>query len=125
MVLARSFEAPDLVAATLTGVVTARDQAEIVSYVRAAIAMVGRVRILVVLDRVASWVPDAGFDCDMLWLRDDEGVARAAIVGDAAWRVPVLTLLAQPVRRLPIKYFETEAAARRWLGRDAPIAPVV
>jgi hypothetical protein len=125
MVVARSFEPPDLVTATLTGVVTARDQAEVVSYVRAAIAMVGTVRILVVLEQVASWLPDAAFDCDMLWLRDDEGVTRAAIVGEPAWRVPVLTLLAQPVRRLPIKYFETEDAARRWLGRGVPSVPTV
>jgi hypothetical protein len=27
----------------------------------------------------------------------------------------MLTLMAQPVRRVPIAYFATEAAARRWL----------
>ena len=27
----------------------------------------------------------------------------------------MLTLMAQPLRRVPIAYFATEAAARRWL----------
>jgi hypothetical protein len=52
-----------------------------------------------------------------MWLRDNEGVSRMAIVGEAGWRVAVLTTIAQPVRRVPIDYFTTEEAARRWLKR--------
>jgi hypothetical protein len=42
-----------------------------------------------------------------------------AIVGEAEWKIPVLTLITQPLRRMPIEYFETESVARRWLGRGS------
>ena len=41
------------------------------------------VRVLIVLESFAGWQPDRSFDDARLWLRDDEGVARIAIVGDA------------------------------------------
>jgi hypothetical protein len=68
VVLSRHFEPPDLVTATLGGVVTTEDQIELVG-----------------------------------------------IFGDPEWKPAMLTLMAQPVRRVPIAYFATEAAARRWL----------
>ena len=119
MVLNRHFEVPDLVAATLAGVITANDQAELVQFVRAAIPMAGSVRVLVRLEQFAGWNPGAHANGDALWLRDDEGVSRIALVGDPAWRVMVLTVFTQPLRQVPIEYFATEAAARRWLERPA------
>ena len=117
MVLHRHFEIPDLVEATLGGVVTSDDQSELVSFVRASIHMAGSVHVLLRLEQFAGWNPDARFDREALWMRDDEGVSKIAIVGKPEWKVTVLTLMAQPIRGVPIEYFVTEAAARRWLGR--------
>ena len=115
MVLSRHFEPPDLVTATLGGVVTAEDQIELLRFVRTAIATAGSVRVLLHLDGFAGWRPDARFEHHSLWLHDDEGVSRIGIFGDPEWKPAMLTLMAQPVRRVPIAYFATEAAARRWL----------
>jgi hypothetical protein len=122
MVLARRFEPPDLVTATLAGVVTAEDQTELVTFVRAAIATAGSVRVLLHLEGFAGWKPDARFDRHSLWLHDDEGVTRIGIVGDLEWKAAVLTVMAQPLRRVPIAYFATEAAVRRWLQQSRPVA---
>ena len=120
MVLARHFEPPDLVTATLGGVVTSVDQFELVSFVRTAIATAGSVRVLLHLDGFAGWKPDARFDRHSLWLRDDEGVTKIGIFGDPEWKPAVLTLMAQPLRKVPIAYFATEAAARHWLHLSRP-----
>jgi hypothetical protein len=122
MVLSRRFEIPDMVSATLAGVVTSGDQAELVSFVRATIQLTGSVNLLLRLERFGGWNPDARFDTGTLWLRDDEGVSRMAIVGDPAWKIGVLTLIAQPLRRVPIAYFATEESARCWLTGGAPAA---
>ena len=71
------------------------------------------------LTRFAGWNSGASLDDSALWLRDDEQVSRMAIVGDRAWRLALMTILAQPLRRIPIQYFETEKAARRWLMAHA------
>jgi hypothetical protein len=86
------------------------------------------VRILIVLDAFGGWVPDASIYNSRSWLGDDERVSRIAVVGRPEWRRSVLTLIAQPIRRLPIRYFDTETAARQWLGvepyRDVPAVPI-
>ena len=120
MVLGKRFEPPDLVGATLTGVITADDQADVVEWVRTALRHLGRVRVLIVLDTFADWIPDATLD-SRAWLGDDEGISQIAIVGRGEWRAAVLTVIAQPVRRLPIRYFESETDARQWL-RTEPLA---
>jgi hypothetical protein len=115
MVLSTRFEPPDLITAMVGGVVTADDQSDLVKFVRAAVAITGSVRVLLFLDRFAGWKLDADREGHTLWLRDDEGVSKIAIVGDPEWRPAILSLIAQPLRRVPIAYFATEAAARRWL----------
>ena len=115
-----AFEPPDLVVATLAGLVTSGDQRNLVSSVRQWIRDTGPVRVLVRLDHFAGWNPDSDGHSDSPWLQDDEGVSKMAIVGEATWKIPVLTLIAQPLRRMPIEYFETEAGARRWLGMASP-----
>lgn len=120
MVLGKRFEPPDLVGATLTGVITASDQADVVDWVRTAMQHLGCVRLLIVLDGFTDWIPGAAFD-SRLWLSDDEHVSQIAIVGRSEWRGTVLTVIAQPIRRLPIRYFESETDARQWL-RSEPLA---
>ena len=120
MVLGKLFEPPDLVAITLTGLITADDQAAVVEWVRAATEHVGQVRLLIVLDGFTNWVPDATSDSRM-WLSEDDEVSHIAIVGNREWRTKVLTIIAQPIRRLPIRYFEAERDAREWL-RTEPLA---
>ena len=117
MSMSAAFEPPDLVVATLGGVVTAGDQTRLVESVQQWIRDTGSVRMLVRLDGFAGWNPGAGQDRAAPWLEDDEGISKMAIVGEAEWKIPVLTLITQPLRRMPIEYFQTEAGARRWLGR--------
>ena len=116
MVLSTVIEPPDVLVATVTGTMTTADQARLIAWIRAAIRSAGAVRVLVRLDRFAGWLaPDANVDPSTIWLRDDEPVRQLAIVGDPRWRQQVLTMTAQPVRGIPIHYFETEPAARAWL----------
>lgn len=126
MVISKAFEPPDLVVATLAGVVTSSDQADVIEWVRDSIRSVAAVRVLLVLELFGGWQPPSSFDDARLWLRDDEGVTKMAIVGALTWRRSVLTFLAQPLRRIPIQYFESEFTARRWLEDGAErAAPVV
>jgi hypothetical protein len=116
VVIHRSCDPDGLIEVTLGDVITAKDQADLVKFVRAAIATVGTVRVLVRLEQFIAWHPEALTGDPALWLDDDEGVAMMAIVGDLSWRRTVLTLVAQPLRRVPIEYFTDDAMARRWLG---------
>ena len=113
MVSNRTFEPPDLLLVTLDGLVTSSDQAALVAWVRDMIRRRGALRVLVMLNQFAGWNANASFDDPQLWLDDDEGVTRLAVVGDRKWRSTILTMVAQSVRSLPIEYFETEKAARR------------
>ena len=119
MVSARAFEHPDLLVVTLSGLITAHDQAAVIERLRDALRTYGEVRLLVRLDNFEGWKAESSFDDASLWLQDNDRVARMAIVGDEAWRLQTLTFIAQPVRRTPIEYFTSEADARRWLGRHA------
>ena len=119
MVLSRTFEPPNLLVVTVAGLVTPRDQAAVVEWVRDTQQIVREVRLLVVLYRFAGWKPDASFSDTGLWLQDSDSVSKLAIVGDAQWRRATLAFVAQPLRRTGIEYFETEAEARRWLGVPA------
>lgn len=119
MVLHRSCDPDGLIEVTLGDIITAKDQAEVVKFVRAAITTLGTVRVLVRLEQFIAWHPEALTAEPALWLGDDEGVAMIAIVGDLSWRRTVLTLVAQPLRRVPIEYFTDDAMARRWLGAAA------
>jgi hypothetical protein len=119
MVVSRRFEPPDLVVAILRGIVTSHDHAELLESVRASIRQAGTVRLLILLETFAGWQPGAAFDSTTAWLQDDEAVTKLAIVGRQEWKLSVLLFMAQPLRRLPIQYFETEAAARRWLAAEA------
>jgi hypothetical protein len=118
MVLTKSLEPPDLVVVTLTGVVTSEDQADFVGWVRECVRSAGAVRLLVLIELFGGGLSASSFDDSRLWLQDGEDVSKIAIVGEPAWRSTVLTLIAQPLRRIPIDYFETELAARRWLATD-------
>ena len=116
MVVSRRFEPPDLVVATLRGVVSAHDQIDLLQAVRASIGRAGHVRLLILLDTFGGWNIAESINSPESWLDDDEGVAQIAIVGRREWKLSVLMLVTQPLRQRPIKYFENEDAARRWLG---------
>src|SRR4051794_12560759 len=113
MVFSTVIEPPQTLVATVTGTLTTADQARLIAWIRAAIRTAGSVDVLLRLDRFAGWAPpDLEDDPATLWLGDDEPVGKMAIVGDRRWRDVVLTMAAQPVRGIPIDYFETETAAR-------------
>ena len=103
-------ETPDLLVVTLSGVVTSRDQVAVVAQVRKAIREVGPIRLLFLLEDFSGWHL-AAFNDRSLWLRDDEGVTRIAIVGEPERRMDVLTAVAQPLRLIPIEWRE---AAKPW-----------
>ena len=115
MVVNRRFEPPDLLIASLRGVVTSQEQANLLDWIRTSIRRVGNVRLLVLLEAFGGWHPGEPF-ASTSWLHDDEGVTHMAVVGQPEWRDGVMTFIAQPLRHMPIRYFTTEAAARRWLG---------
>ena len=117
MLLETSCDPAGLVTVSLGEVVTSRDQAQAVAFVRASLATAGSVRVLLRLERYGGWLPDPGADPGAVWLRDDEGVTAIAIVGAPAWRIELLTLFTQPLRRLPVAYFTDEPAAHEWLAR--------
>lgn len=119
MLLTKTFEPPDLVVVALTGVVTASDQADFVRSVRDTVRTAGAVRLLVLLESFGGWHPAGSLDDTELWLQDYKDVSKIAIVGARAWRRTVLTVIGQPLRTIPIDYFETEAAARQWLATEA------
>ena len=118
MVLSRRLEPPDVVVATVCDFVTPEDQQDVVAFVRNAVASVGSVRLLIHFEEFAGWVLNG--DGHRLWLRDDEGVSRIAVVIARRSRHAVETVIARALRRLPIAFFETDAAARRWL--ESPTA---
>ena len=115
VVFTSCFEPPDLVTATLRGVVSARDHADVIAAIRAAMRSAGTVRVLIVLESFGGWARDATLLSTPSSLGDDDDVSRLAVVGRKEWRRCVLTLLARPGRRVPFRYFDTEAAARSWL----------
>jgi hypothetical protein len=119
MVAHRGFETPDLVTATLHGIATARDHADLLAWVRKWIQQAGSVRVLIRLEAFAGWKADKSLAQSRFWLDDHEGVVKLAIVGALAWRQSVLTYVAHPLRQLPIRYFETETEARNWLETTA------
>ena len=114
MVLTRSVDPSGLVVATLAGAVTQDDQRELVGFVKDAIRRFGEVGVLIRLEQYTGWHHDARFDPDGLWSGyDGEGISRIAIVGEPAWKI--VAPLRPRYRRVPIEYFITETAARRWL----------
>jgi hypothetical protein len=119
MLVRRVFEPPDLLVATISDVLTSSDQAALVEWVRESIRTAGTVRVLIKLEQFAGWRPIGTVDDSGLWLRDDEPVSRMAVVGNARWKLPMLTMTAQPLRRTAIAFFETESAARQWLNAES------
>jgi hypothetical protein len=122
MVVTRAIEPPDLLVATLSGVVTAEDRAALVEWLRDTLQTASEVRVLILLQRFAGWRAEPSFPDAWLWLRDEERITKMAIVGPPIWRIAMLTFLVQPLRRIPISYFETEADARQWLA-EKPVLP--
>lgn len=113
--LSRSCDPSGLVAARIAGPITRADQRELVKLVTAAIARFGRVNILIWLERYVGPHHEGRFDPDGLWSGSDaEGISRIAIVGEPAWKT--ISPITGRRRRVPIEYFITEQAARRWLG---------
>jgi hypothetical protein len=115
VVPSRWCEPSGLVGAIVTGAVTRADQAELLTFVKGAIARFGEVRILIRLERYAGGHHDGRFDPDELWNGGEgEGICRIAVVGEPAWKT--VAPITSRHRRVPIRYFATECAARGWLA---------
>jgi hypothetical protein len=115
VVLTRWCDPSGLVGATVSGSVTPDDQYELVTLVRDAVARFGQVDVLIWLEHYAGCRHDARFDPDGLWGETDaKGIARIAIIGEPAWKIVAPRRRSR--RHVPIEYFSTEQAARRWLA---------
>ena len=113
MVVSASCSPSGLVGVTVAGAVTRADERALVHLVHAAIARFGTVRVLIRVQRYVGPHHEGRFDPEGLWGADVEGISRIAIVGEPAWKtVPTATHRRQQV---PIEYFTSEQAARRWL----------
>lgn len=111
MVVSPSCSPSGLVAATVAGAVTRADERALVNLVRMAIARFGTVQVLIRVQRYAGPHHDGRFDPEGLWDGAGlEGISRVAIVGEPAWKT-----VTHRRTRVPIEYFATEQAARRWL----------
>ena len=118
MVVSASCSRSGLVGVTVAGAVTRADERAMVHVVHAAIARFGTVRVLIRVQRYVGPHHEGRFDPEGLWGADVDGISRIAIVGEPAWKtVPVTTDRRQQV---PIEYFATEQAARRWLFELCP-----
>jgi hypothetical protein len=114
VVLSRSCSPGGLVAARIAGPTTHADQRELVGFVTSAIARFGSISVLIWLERYTGPHHERRFDPEALCSGSDvPGISRIAIVGEPAWKT---ILPAAGHRRVPIEYFVTELAARRWLG---------
>ena len=119
MVVSPSCSPSGLVAVTVTGAVTRADERALVNLVHTAVRRFGTVRVLIRVRRYDGPHHDGRFDPEGVWGGTDvEGISRIAIVGEPAWK----TVPATPDRRphVPIEYFATEQAARRWLFERCP-----
>jgi hypothetical protein len=83
-----------------------------------AIAQVGQVRLLFVLEAFAGWLPhddwrDLGF-----YLKHGDRIDRIAIVGDERWRSELLMFASAGLRRAPVAFFPEGRLldARAWLA---------
>ena len=114
MVVSASCSPSGLVGVTVAGAVTRADERALIHLVHEGIARFGTVRVLIRVRPYAGPHHDGRFDPDVVWgSADVEGISRIAIVGEPAWKtVPAATARRQ---RVPIEYFATERAARRWL----------
>ena len=119
MVVSRRVEPPDLVVATLAGVVTSDDQADLLQVVRASIRRAGTVRLLIILNAFSGWNPGESLDRAAAWLDDDEGVSKFALVGRREWKLSVLMLLAQPLRQ-PANQVLRDRSGGAAMARCAP-----
>lgn len=114
MVVSPSCSPSGLVGATVAGAVTHADQHALVHLVHAAVARFGTVRVLIRVQPYAGPYHDGRFDPEGLWDGADlTGISKIAIVGEPAWKT--VSTAADRRQQVPIEYFRTEQAARRWL----------
>ena len=86
-----------------------------------AIKMVGKIKILVLLDEFRGWEKYAKWEDISFAERNDPYIDRLAIVGDEEWKDLVYAFTLEGLRPVPIAYFGPgqESFARQWLdGSD-------
>jgi hypothetical protein len=118
VVIDRRCSPSGIVGATVCGAVTRADQQALVNLVSTAIARFGEVSVLIRVEPYIGPHHERRFDPDGVWDgRDTTGIVGVAIVGQRAWT----TIPARRCRyrRVPVAYFNSEQAARRWLRKQA------
>ena len=76
----------------------------------------GKVDYLVMLEDFAGWDSDEGWADIGFAEENDEYISRFAFVGEEAWRDEIMLFMMAGLRRIDIRYFTSEEAARDWLA---------
>jgi hypothetical protein len=114
VVVSPSCNASGLVGATVAGAVTRADRHALVHLVHTAVARFGTVRVLIRVQPYAGPSHDGRFDPEGLWDGADlTRISKIAIVGEPVWKT--VSPASERRQQVPIAYFPTEQAARRWL----------
>jgi SpoIIAA-like len=111
-------EPPALLVATLSGRVHYRDFWLVWQRSAEAIGRLGKIRVLIVLDKFEGWEPNERWGDTRFQEKYDPFIERIAIVGESQWEDLVLAFAGKPFRTLPIQYFLPSqlAEARAWLA---------
>ncbi len=103
----------------MTGKLQKEDYQSVVLTVDAAVALYGKVRMLVEMHNFHGWSPVALWEDRKLDLRHFNHVERVAIVGEAAWEKG-MAILSKPFTTAAVKYFprEQQPEARAWIRAE-------
>lgn len=75
----------------------------------------GTISVLVQLEGFKGWERTEEWG-DMLFFYEHDGdIEKIAVVGEERWREEVLLFAGAGLRQSPVRYFNDDASARRWL----------
>jgi hypothetical protein len=82
------------------------------------ISRIGPVRVLFVLSGFEGWEPGADWNDLTFFVKHGDSIDRMAIVGDDRWRGEALMFAGADLRKGPVEFFSSQAAAdaRAWLS---------
>jgi hypothetical protein len=84
----------------------------------AEMGRLGSVKLLLVLDGFQGWDPADNWSDLSFYVKHGDAIQRIAIVGDERWRSESLMFAGADLRKAPVEFFPSAAAAdaRAWLS---------
>ena len=110
-------EADNLVVFRVSGRLRINEFLHVQEEMGTAIADLGRVSVLILLEDFDGWEDAAGWG-DVSYLeRNDPYIRKMAIVGEEKWRDKIYMFTLKGLRPVPIEYFtpDAQSQARTWL----------